>query len=300
MDWILFSRVKERISNACDFAENRSRLRAHLAGGLSMLIISLVLSGALLLVANIVARMTGRLATSFIVCGLVALLCAPFPAFMLTGVLTALSGLLCRVIGGGPPIFLKCSLAAVVASHLFFGILSYSAIQERRILRERFPAESLEQRLSYEALRGTARAPEILVGNGFPPVADKPQAPVSMNLTSLEDQIDELSSLRKYSLMRLHEESVTDFINSPGFGISRQPEVRKKYIELPEADPIPLPPAAQQAKASATTYALPESPADALLIVPEDEDLRALQQESIIDFVNPKYCPALKGVEIDS
>src|SRR6266849_2151980 len=118
-----------------------------------MLIMSLLLSAALLLVANVVARKSGRLAIPCVICGLGAFLgvpCIMFPALMLTGVLTALAGLLCRVLGGGPPLFLKCSLATAVASHLLVGILSFHEVHERRILREQFPAESLAQRLSYE------------------------------------------------------------------------------------------------------------------------------------------------------
>jgi hypothetical protein len=97
--------------------------------------------------------------------------------------------------------------------------------------------------------------------------------------------------------MRLHEDSVRDFIESPGFGITRQIGPNKEFIELPEADPIPLPPAAQQAKAAATTSAFPESPADAILIVPAEQDLRDMHQDSILDFVNPKGFGFIKDRE---
>src|SRR5437773_2537628 len=103
-------------------------------GSLSMLIVSLLFSAALLVVANLVARKSGRLATPCVICGLAAFLvwpCAMFPALALTGIGTALCGLLCFLMRAGPPLFLKCSLATAVASHLLIGILSYSMFQER-------------------------------------------------------------------------------------------------------------------------------------------------------------------------
>src|SRR5207253_6107320 len=91
-----------------------------------------------------------------VICGLAAFLgwpCAMFPALALTGIVTALCGLLCFLMRAGPPLFLKCSLATVIASHLLIGILSYSRFQERRMLSAQFPTESMAQRLSYETGR---------------------------------------------------------------------------------------------------------------------------------------------------
>src|SRR5713226_8455878 len=208
-----------------------------------MLITSLLLSAVLLLVANVVARKTGHLAAPCVICGLGAFLggCVMFPALMLTGVLAALAGLSCGVLGGGPRLFLKCSLATILASHLLVGFLSLHQVQERRRLREEFPSESLAQRLSYEAPRIPSR----------PSAADGLSTPASKALTDLEDRIDDLSFSRTYSLKRLHEDSVTDFIYSPGFGIGRRPGPRKEYIELPEVESITLPQAAEESPITA-------------------------------------------------
>jgi hypothetical protein len=260
-----------------------------------MLIMSLVLSAALLFFANVVARKSGRVRVPCVICGLGALLgwpCIIFPALTLTGVLTALSGILCRITGGGPPLFLKCSLVIVAASHVLIGILSWHGVQERRALREQFPAESLAQRLSYETPRLSSR----------PPSPPQPEGtPASKALTDLEDRVEGSSFLRTYTLKRLHEDSIADFINSPGFGITRRLEPHKEYIELPEAEPITLTQAAEEpptpaAPAPATPVPV-SSPADALAIVPAAEALREMHQSSLLDFVNAKGFGFIKDRE---
>ena len=118
-----------------------------------MLIMSLLLSAALLFAANLIARKSGRIGVPCLICGVGAFLgvpCLMLPALMLTGIFAALAGVFCRLLGGGPPLFLKCSLASIIASHLLIGIVSWRAVQERMALKERFPTESLAQRLSYE------------------------------------------------------------------------------------------------------------------------------------------------------
>ena len=92
--------------------------------------------------------------------------------------------------------------------------------------------------------------------------------------------------------MLLHEDSVADFIESPGFGITRQVGPRKEFIDLPVADPIPLPSARQEASTTAAAVTesptSPASPADLIGMVPEEKNLREMHEDSIIDFVNPK------------
>jgi hypothetical protein len=170
----------------------------------------------------------------------------------------------------------------MAASHLLVGILSYSTVRERRILREQYPTESLVRRLSYETRRPNAPEPENL---------ERASRPTAENLNALEDSIDSHSSFRTYSLRQLHEDSVSDFINSPGFGITRGPEPHKEYIDLPPIEPIALAPTAMEQPSSGSAAAsLPPapSPADHIGIMPGVEDLRELNQESFLDFVNPK------------
>jgi hypothetical protein len=249
-----------------------------------MLILSLVLSAFLLTIANVVARSTGSLAIPCLICGLGALFgfpCALFPALLLTGFLTALSGIPCHLRGGGPPLFLKCSLAIALASHLLVGIVSYRAVRERRILREEYPTESLVQRLS-QPKRPSAALPESV---------KRMSRPAAISLDQLEDQIGSLSSFRNLSLQQLHEDSVADFINSPGFGITRRLEPRREYIDLPKVESITLLPAAAATpptEAPAGTTPPAASPADAIVMAPGEQTFRELHQESVLDFVNPK------------
>jgi hypothetical protein len=93
--------------------------------------------------------------------------------------------------------------------------------------------------------------------------------------------------LRESALRRLHDNSVSDFINSPGFGVSRDIRPRRGYIVLPEAAPVTQPPA---------EYEPPERP-------PRDEatdvvtngrgadkalrpQLQDLHENGLVDFVN--------------
>src|SRR5437762_985348 len=262
-----------------------------------MLIVSLLLSAALLIVANLVARRSGRLATPCVICGLgifVGWPCAMFPALMLTGAVTALCGPLCRVLGGGPPLFLKCSLAAVLASHLLVGILSYPRIQERRTLNAQFPTESLAQRLSYETRRTQPGSVALAERDRQPTVTDGQVSHRNPVVADLELRLDSGSNLRDFSLARLHADSVTDFINSPGFGITRSMEPRKEYIDLPEIEPIDLPPPPiSAAVADSPSLANP----DTIPSLAAQENLRDMHQESIVDFVNPKGFGFIKDRE---
>ena len=201
-----------------------------------------------------------------------------FPALILTGFLTALSGILCRSLGGGPAAFLKCSLTTVVASHVLIGILSWREVQERRVLREQFPVESLAQRLAYETPRSSSR----------PPLPhEKDGTPATKALRDLEDRIEDSFSFRTYSLRRLHEDSVADFIDSPGFGISRDVRPRKEYIELPQIEPLTLPHATEEPPITAAPVPV-ASVSDAIPILPVEEALHETHQSSVIDFVNAK------------
>src|SRR5262249_2272818 len=97
---------------------------------------------------------------------------------------------------------------------------------------------------------------------------------------------------RTYSLRWLHEQAVADFIDSPGFGISRGVRPRREYIELPEVESITLPPPAEEPPLTAAT-----SPADALGSVPAEEVLREMHQASVIDFVNAQGFGFIKDRE---
>jgi hypothetical protein len=245
-----------------------------------MLIASLVLSALLLILANAVARMSGRLFVPCVICGVGALFgfpCIVFPGLLLTGFLTALSALPCYI-RGGPPLFMRCSLAIALASHLLVGILSYSQLRERRILREEYPTESLVQRLPQPKRRATASWPEGRVQDS---------RPAAFILDHLENEIDSVSSFRTFSLQHLHEDSVADFINSPGFGITRRMEPRREYIELPKVESITFPPAAETVSTETPAASL-ASPADAIVMAPGEQTFRELHQDSVLDFVNPK------------
>jgi hypothetical protein len=252
-----------------------------------MLYMSLLFSVAVLLVANLVARKSGHLGLPCVLCGM-SVLCVLSPAVMLTGVLTAVSGILCHFLGGGPRWFWKCSLASLVASYLLIGIGSWHRVQEQRALREQYRAESLAQRLSYETPQSSSRP-------ALPP--PKEGTPASKAVHDLENRIEDSSWSRTHSLRWLHEQAVADFINSPGFGISRGVRPRREYIELPEVESITLPQPAEEPSFTVATAGPVTSPADALAIVPAEEALRQMHQASVIDFVNAQGFGFIKDRE---
>jgi hypothetical protein len=111
-------------------------------------------------------------------------------------------------------------------------------------------------------------------------------------LSQMEDLMEGLegsSWLRIQSLKRLHEDSVTTFINSPGFGIARRFEPRKEYIDLPDIEPISLPGVATNApRNDAGMTRIVPSPVDSFARTPAEENLRELHRDSVVDFVNKK------------
>jgi hypothetical protein len=101
--------------------------------------------------------------------------------------------------------------------------------------------------------------------------------------------IESQSFFRKLALKNLHENSVTDFIDSPGFGIARRVEPRKEYIDLPSIEPITLPLVQLPiTEATALTATPVPSRTDTIGMKLGAEKLRNLHLDSVVDFVNPQ------------
>jgi hypothetical protein len=96
-------------------------------------------------------------------------------------------------------------------------------------LRQRYPYESLADRLDYEG-DGSGAAPDL------PPAALKRLDAVEQGF-----QDRETWNRRAKSLARLHSDQVEQFINEDGFGNGRMlPMTSPSYLELPEAPPVPF------------------------------------------------------------
>ena len=165
-------------------------------------------------------------------------------------------------------------------------------MQERARLWKEYAPESMAVRLAYET-RHVEPASESNVptrATGYP------ATPAGKHLAELEDHIDSSHGrawMRTRTLQQLHENSVANFINSPGFGIGRRIEPDRRYIELPEAEPIALPapqyiPADKGPETSIPAPAVPGSPGDAIASLPREDALGAMHRDSVVDFVNPR------------
>jgi hypothetical protein len=270
-------------------------------------LMSVVTSVGLLLIVNWIARSNGRLGTAATISafgGLFGFPCLMLPALLFSGFLMAVAGVVCKFLPAGPRKFRYCSIAAVVGSHLFLGVHSLLTIRDREHWREQYPTQSLEERLGYE---GNPREPQAALGaaatgrldtiglRALPEVqgGDRLGAAATGRLDTIEGTLDSYEhQKRKYSLRWLHEDTVQDFIESPGFGVTRMMGPRKEDIEIVDAPPIPLPDPAHKTGES--------GPEDEELLplesyspgasegLPREQELFSLHDGSVLDFVNPK------------
>ena len=101
-----------------------------------------------------------------------------------------------------------------------------SVIHSVAELRERYPFESLSRRLAYES--------ELLI--------DRPQPKLSEAAAKRLEDGDRMATLRNKSPAMLHSAKAEEFVQRPGFGVSRWAQDTPGYLHLPAptAPPIPL------------------------------------------------------------
>jgi hypothetical protein len=112
--------------------------------------------------------------------------------------------------------------------------------------------------------------------------------PIVDRLATLEARLEgrpTMQSLRRFALIRLHESYVQQFIESPGFGVSRHMTPRKEDLVLPVNDPIDLSPA-DPMDLSAEAENRNRQTNQATQSSPANDELQAMHELSIVDFVN--------------
>jgi hypothetical protein len=177
-----------------------------------MLFISLFFSAVMLVFANwFVYRRSFAVARTIAV----SLLLAVGPMLMMLfltpvviqGLLTALAVIAWRSSGRRPVVFLRLSCGIVLLAYGFAGRLAWQSEQEYARLRRLYPYESMERRLPAPKLTAT----------------DVMLAPAAvLRLDKIERSLnDGWSWMRRRQLEMLHEEAVSSFVNSPGFGVAR-------------------------------------------------------------------------------
>jgi hypothetical protein len=157
------------------------------------------------------------------------------------------------------------------ATFLFVGIpcwFSFSQVQSYETLREHYPFESVEERLSELTTVGP-RQP-------LPAAAER-------RLKELEQIAREKGDggYRADLLKKLHADTVDVFMRSPGFGVIRMTHPTEERLRhgVQETDPVPQP--VPRASPSGFPDGLPPAP------VPTEDPVRlTLHRDSVLDFAN--------------
>ncbi len=255
-----------------------------------MLLIALIFSGILFIVVNLIARIskTGLIVACSLAGGALLLSCAVSSILAGQALVLLLTGLICLAWEGGYRRFLKWSL--VVTALLFaipvgYGI--YNAAEWSR-LRDVYPIESMDERLSYErrAHREDSSA------------AIQTSSTNSQRLVEQEQQIGYQeqqwrTQVRVLSLQHLHSSNVSQFIDAEGFGVGRMVlRPRPSYVEIrDQADPIPLPPSEARSYEYVDPLKLgkaeqPRTEAAHIPGAPDALQLLGLHDEGLLDFAN--------------
>lgn len=215
--------------------------------------------------------------------------CLAFPAVSLQSALTFVVLLGCIVCRCKPNVVVPVSIAAMVASYGFFLVKAFSDLHELSKVRQRYPLESVADRLAYEdhALKTSA---------GVANAAQHPRLSfaVEQRLAMREDQRTR-SDLpwrhnRRMMLASLHNRKSNEFAIAQGFGRVRMMPgfVSEKMIELPPAEPVSMP--AETVPPYDPEYQIPNAGVDEgeqPLRQPPREDLFAFHESGAADFVNP-------------
>jgi hypothetical protein len=249
-----------------------------------MIIVPLILSAVFLCIVNAVALREGGgvgRATLWSFLGIFALFACTMTLFLpLNALAVALAGAVCCVVKARPRWFLASSLVVTGAVYGFVGLPTLLAWGE---LKKEYPLESLADRLAYEDRPRMAT-----------PTVGRPAETLSRakRLADLEEQVrldrwQHGGEMRVRSLERLHAGVVRQFIDSPGFGVSRmvrQPapwhlerDHEKQGEGSPEKDTIPQP--------DPVYSSLEPTPVDAKPAT--EPDLLSAHDSATVDFVNP-------------
>ena len=224
---------------------------------------------------------------TFWFCGFLSLLFSPLLVLQFLALMTVglISGLLCRALKARPRYYLHAGAAATLAIFLAFGLQGPSYWTA---LQQHYPMESVESRLAYEVRASQAPAPD----------GDVLAADAVAQLDHLYDQPREkyARQRRAESLAIVHGSYVTQFVNSPGFGVGRDIGSSSRMIETSFREaagklqgPVPMP--AETARTieisaqDAGSQAREQTPRPAApVIIPQ---LETVHRHAQLDFADP-------------
>jgi hypothetical protein len=188
-----------------------------------------------------------------------------FPGVAIQGILLGIAAVGCWGPRRRLRFFLPLSCGITLAAYapcVYFG-LQFAREQDR--LRGRFPYESMGHRLA----------------DGTPSPHPEPLPPATAErLDRLEERLAGKGFSRELMLHRLHESTVSRFINSPGFGAVRMIRPYEQGLTLHVYSPVPQP----GSRAAPTSLAGLSERSPAAVLTPFAE----LHETSVQDFVYPE------------
>jgi hypothetical protein len=212
---------------------------------MGILVISCLISLGIIWAASAMARSRSGGKARVILFSFVATV--PFlfcfsPALALQCVLTAVFTMACAAFRWKPRSVFFAAVGAMIASYGLVIGMSVSELHTLARLREKYPVESLSNRLAYES-RGRGVRPDAAVE----PQERHFSSDVELHLAKFDaESFHGRSNMRQYMLSSLHVRSADAFVVARGFGPVRMLGVRAERIELPEPGPIPLPSPTEQ------------------------------------------------------
>lgn len=253
-----------------------------------MLYISLVVSAVMLVVVNVIVRRAEYpipkaagvcLVTPFLPTCLMMVLPAALYSALFAGVLLVVVFIPRR----GKQMYLPLSFASAVIVYVVAGRPAAEQYRETVKLQQQYPFESLETRLPQRP-RGEPKPPtDAKSFANFEHAVEHFERVEHAKRIAADPQAWNYTPTRTDTLRAIHDDAVSDFTNSPGFGVIRMGRTKPDLTTLAE----PPRPAVPQ-----PDYAAPfvHPPLELSKVLPTEDSpkLHELHAFGVLDFVNPK------------
>lgn len=198
---------------------------------MSWLLTSLLFSGLFVVVVFFVTKYSGN-GKACIFAGTCTILTLCLSAVSIHCFATFVVAGVCIPFRGKAWAIATCSLLAAMATYGYGIHQSLQRMNEIAELQQKYPVVSLESRLAHEQNRTTRS--DL---NGQPALADG----IRSRLSNFEQERD-IGTMRRMLLIHLHDRNELEFVLAPGFGVNRMSRITRSGVELPEVNPISLPP----------------------------------------------------------
>lgn len=265
-------------------------------------LISAVIVLAIGVAASIVARESGRWVAGILTIYAVLTFLQLFPPMQFFhGIGIAMVVIACYTLSARPRTTTALILLLTAGTIGWRATILSQRASAVRELMQKYPIESLAERLDYER-RTDSQPADLNQGNAGFKSESTSSGPGSEHASqeahvSLEEWEREFRSVDVWTrrralpaLRRAHEKVVNEFTEEEGFGVVRSPDLpaRKEYIDIPEPPVIPLPSPSPQLSAELAESDVDEDLGlESATAATAGAALEAAHRRSVVDFVNP-------------